>query len=246
MSPFIWLGSKRAKKAGVGYKASLLDYAAKMGLPVPNGGILLHEFYLYALENGLVERDGSQLTHSSPSSIAETLSHSFRFPQLDKPVAVRAAFSPIPEVAAAPPLSFPGRFSVRSADFASFSNSLCEIWRAGEAHPHPLRRDLLIMEMIPGQMMGTAFSPANGQEDVIAAASPQTDAPPHTFTLPQLSRWKLPTAQEPFARRLQMLLRGVRRTFGPRNGVIDWSGDWEIKWIDDGRVCWLVRIRAVG
>jgi hypothetical protein len=34
--------------------------------------------------------------------------------------------------------------------------------------------------------------------------------------------------------RLQQLLRGVRRTFG--------QGNWQIDWLDDGRICWLIQI----
>ena len=52
-------------------------------------------------------------------------------------------------------------------------------------------------------------------------------------TLPRLTGWQTPDPDlPPFARRVQMLLRGARRTFGP--------GMWQIEWIDDGQICYLV------
>jgi hypothetical protein len=53
--------------------------------------------------------------------------------------------------------------------------------------------------------------------------------------LPLLGWGKRPLASlPPFARRLQQLLRGVRRALG--------DGNWEITWLDDGRDCWLVQV----
>ena len=53
--------------------------------------------------------------------------------------------------------------------------------------------------------------------------------------LSRLVRWQhSDDSSSPYARRLRMLLRGLRRTFG--------DVGWEIEWLDDGRICWLWKI----
>ncbi len=249
MSPFIWLGSKRAKKAGVGHKGSLLDYAARMGLPVPNGGIILHEFYLYALENGLIHQQNGQLLPSEPGALAHTLLHDFRFPRLNKTVAVRSAFAAEDSGSQSLAGYFDTRLHIDSGDEGALSQSLCEVWHSAARFPGAFRRDVLIMEMVAAQVAGVAFSEAAHADDLINFTSGTADklvsghVEGQTLILPQLQAGEWPTAKEPFARRLQLLLRGVRRTFGPGNGATEWRGDWDIEWADDGQVCWLVQVR---
>jgi pyruvate,water dikinase len=249
MSPFIWLGSKRAKKAGVGHKGALLDYAAKMGLPVPNGGIILHEFYLYALENGLVRTENHQLTAPDPSALAQTLFDTFRLPRLDKPVALRSAFAAEDTNTSSLAGYFTSKLHIDSRDPVSFGDSLREVWSSADKQPGSFRRDVLMMEMVAAQVAGVAFTEAAYADDLINFSQGTADKlvsgliEGETRFLPQLQRGEWPTAHEPFARRLQLLLRGVRRTFGPGNSATDWHGDWDIEWADDGQVCWLVQVR---
>ncbi|MBK9050020.1 MAG: hypothetical protein IPL78_03585 [Chloroflexi bacterium] len=249
MSPFIWLGSKRAKKAGVGHKGAHLDYAAKMGLPVPNGGIILHEFYLYALENNLIHAENGQLIAPDPGILAHTLFDTFHLPRLDKPVAIRSAFAAEDGATSSLAGYFTSKLHVDSHDAALFGDSLREVWASGDKHPGSFRRDVLMMEMVPAQVAGVAFSEAAYADDLINFTHGTADklvsgmVEGETCFLPQLQNGEWPTATEPFARRLQLLLRGVRRTFGPGNSATDWRGDWDIEWADDGQVCWLVQVR---
>ncbi|MCZ7668469.1 MAG: hypothetical protein M5U34_15385 [Chloroflexi bacterium] len=41
----------------------------------------------------------------------------------------------------------------------------------------------------------------------------------------------------PYAQRLQKLLRGIRRTFG--------QGSWQVDWLDDGEICWVVKVEKL-
>lgn len=248
-SPFIWLGSKRAKKAGVGNKGTLLDYAAKMGLPVPNGGILLHEFYLFALENNLIRTTNGLLFAPDPSLLAKALFDDFRFPRLDAPLAIRSAFSAEDTSSQSMAGQFETKLGVLASDVAKFASSLCEVWSSAERHDAELRRDVLIMTMVAAQQSGVAFSEAAYADDLINLTSGTADQlvagliTGKTMLLPQLHHGEWPTAAEPFAQRLQLLLRGIRRTFGPGNSATSWRGDWDIEWADDGKICWLVQMR---
>lgn len=217
-TPFVWLGSGRAKKWGVAAKGRLLDKAAKAGLPVPSGAILLDELFQLLLNEGVVMMENGRITAPDPVWLHETLYQSVRFPHLDKPVAVRSARA----AAAAPQLG------VDFTDPAQLSHSLCEIWSLLDGR----RRDALVMEMVGGDSTGLAQTVTHSQNetDAVHIAS----HPP--LALPHLRRWQRPAPdQPPHLQRLQQLLRGVRRTFGP--------GEWHIDWLDDGRICWLIQVR---
>lgn len=219
VTPFIWLGAKRTRKHPVSDKGKLLDIAASRGLPVPNGGILLHELYQLLLTEGVIVLHEQRVTVADPTWLHETLHTGARFPRLGKPVAVRAAFAPGSE-------HVPARLDVDFDNPQALSNSLCAIWSA--AAP-AARRDVLVMEMVTRQVAGTAVTDPTQPHDAIHSE--------HTFTIPQLTGWQRPTASLPsYAQRLQQLLRGVRRTFGP-------TAPWRIEWVDDGAICWLVQIQ---
>lgn len=212
---FVWLGAKRARKNGVAEKGWRLDMAASAGLPVPNGGIILDNFYRLALLEEIVVVEDGRLHTPDPQALHQLLYTAVRFPQLDKPCAVRALFT-----AAAPTC-----LNVNVADAAALAATLCRLWTAA----HDAHCDVLVQEMVDAALQGTAVSPQSTAVDIITAGDT-------TFHLPQLSRWQRPEPDAPAHRqRLQKLLRGLRRTFG--------KGDWQITWADDGRVCWLLQIK---
>jgi pyruvate,water dikinase len=217
-TPFVWLGSGRAKKWNVGDKARLLDQAAKAGLPVPAGGILLDEFFQLVLAEGVVVAEDGRFSAPDPDWLAETLFDGIHFPRLDKPTAVYAVSS-----SASPCLD------IDLNDPAQLADALCSLW----SQPAPTdRRDLLIMEMVTVSERGSARNEPTEAQDII-----QVDAAPPSspLYLPHLRGWQRPNPSlPPYAQRLQRLLRGVRRTFG--------LAKWEITWADDGRICWLLQI----
>jgi pyruvate,water dikinase len=120
----------------------------------------------------------------------------------------------------------------RDIDFANPSaaaRALEAVW-SGEAGLN--RRDALVIETVAATTTGVATTGSATDADWLAPAGMVP------FTLPHLRHRLTPDAdQPPYARRLQQLVRGVRRTFGP--------GAWRVEWADDGRICWLVQVLTV-
>lgn len=219
---FIWLGAGRARRHHVGPPAARLDQAANAGLPVPAGAVLLDGFFRVALANGLAQANGgvvipdAELWHN-------TLHYSAHLPRFRRPVDVYA-------VAAASDLGLPGALG-RAVDFNdphAAARALERVWSVTLPAAEPPRRDALIVETVAATMAGTATTIVGQPADRITL-DPSPNSP---FDLPQLSgRHRPDSNQPPYARRLQQLLRGARRTFGP--------GAWQIAWADDGHICWL-------
>lgn len=230
-TPFIWLGSKRAKKRGVASIGSQLDYAARSGLPVANGAILLHEFYQLLLDEELIHWQNGRFHVDDPLEIHDALYQAVRFPKINKPVTVRPAFN-------APQIHPVGLKPVQFTEASQLSHILCEIWQAAGAPTTDIRRDILIQEKQQCQIYGTALSKQTQEVDQIFYNS-INDVHTHLATdfekslpIERLSRWQSPAKNLPqFAQRLQKLLRGIRRTFG--------DASWRIMWEDNGRICWL-------
>jgi rifampicin phosphotransferase len=241
--PFAWLGSKRAKKQGAGDKAGLLDMGHRLGLPVYTGVVLLHRVYDLLLEAGVIvaENDpfdqfsASRIHCPDPDWLLQTLRDGVRLPPLAEPMIVRAAFTdgegqpfdPVPPV--------------RDVDFSqpqAVAAALCTLWTAVADQPDTFRRDLIIQEQIPIQHEGIAFSDSAYQDDQYSVVSDQLSMNGDLLPLPQLRSGERADESQPgFVRRLQMLLRGVRRTFG--------RGVWRVEWADDGEICWLLQVNLV-
>lgn len=220
---FVWLGAKRAQKKGVAEKGWRLDMAARAGLPVPNGGILLDDFYWLAMQEGAVEITDGRHHSPSPQALFDLLYTAVRFPRLDRPCAVRSLAN-ISGTETKPILH------VNVTDPFSLKAALCQLWSVippGEESRH----DVLVQEMVAIAVEGTAVTLAKGGEDAITSGD-------QVIELPQLGGWRRPDTTLPdHLVRLQQLLRGVRRTFG--------AGDWQVQWVDDGRVCWLLQVQTI-
>lgn len=218
---FVWLGAKRAAKRGVGAKGALLDQATRAKLPVPAGGILLHEFYEALLENEILVWQNGRCHIPHPPDLYASLYSAARFPQLDKPIAVRAAFT-------APRSTASAQLDVNPQDAVVLTTALCQVWSLIPADA-PQRRDVLLMEMVTAQHSGWA------QTAVSASDTAQVETQDFASLLPHLGKWQRPDAAlPPYAQRLQQLLRGLRRTFGAQA--------WRVVWADDGRICWLLQL----
>jgi len=220
---FVWLGSGRARKRGVENQAfQLLDRAAQAGLPVPAGAILLDDFFHFAVEKKLAQPNGDRIIISDAELWHNTLRYSIRLPRFGRPVGVHAAQDPSISRAPAPAVNFDDPLSAAAAVAAMWST-----WPTAE----DARRDILLIEAVAPEVEGTAATRAGAGADMVSlhAVSGSADS----LDLPRLEGWRRPDATlPPYARRLQQLLRGARRTFGP--------GDWRVDWADDGRVCWLL------
>ncbi|MBK8900169.1 MAG: hypothetical protein IPM53_03210 [Anaerolineaceae bacterium] len=214
---FAWLGSKRAAKRDVAEPGCLLDRAANANLPVPAGGIVLHNFYELAREEGVVQEKDGRITPLSPLALHDLLFNLARFPLLNDAMVIRPLH----------PTHFgPTSLPIRLDDAARLTHSLCEGWSGQDG-----RRDLLLITLPQRDVAGTAVTHPN-------AATDQIILPEGQLELPQLGRWQRPDdSLPPHAQRLQMLLRGQRRTFG--------DSGWEIEWMDDGRICWLWELKPI-
>lgn len=220
---FIWLGSGRARKRGVGGDGRYLDEATRAGLPVPAGAVLLDEFYRFCRASGLVTGAAGRPVIPDTELWHNTLFHSVRLPPFDRPVAVRLVPPANGEMA-----SISGRRGVALNDRDAAAAALLAVWAAAE-RAGATRADALILETIPAEQRGWATL---GEETDELQPAPE-GAPGHT--LPRLRGRAVPDADlPPFARRAQMLLRGVRRTFDPPPRRVAWA--------DDGAICWLLGV----
>jgi hypothetical protein len=196
----------------------LLDRAANARLPVPAGGILLHNFYELALDEGIVQEKDGVITAVSPHALHDLLYNLARFPRLEDEMVLR----PLHNNQFGPPQA-----SIQPGDLAALTNSLCESWQGQNG-----RHDVLLITHPQATVAGTAVSPPNADSDQIILAEGKMD-------LAQLGRWQRPDSSlPPHLQRLQMLLRGLRRTFGDLG--------WEVEWLDDSRICWLWELKPIG
>ena len=225
-SLFIWLGSGRARRRRIGDKGRLLDEAARAGLPVPAGAILTDELLRLFVEKGLLENYDGRLIAPDPELLHNTLFFSVRLPRFDKPVALRPAFTPSTT-------SVPARLDVDLNDTVAATMALANIWTEVARLPAGARADTLVMEMVAADYAGTALTGHNPTHDAVTLLR-STETITLAPELPHLRRGQPDAERPPFARRLQMLLRGVRRTFG--------RGLWQIEWIDDGHICYLIQL----
>lgn len=236
------LGSGNVERAGVGSKAALLDRAARKGLPVPRGYALLATAWQEALRLGLIARQDDRITARDPLALLRWLG----LPRFDGPIAVRSAFSAEDGSRSALAGYFVSRLWVDARAATAVAAALLEVWSSAERYEGPLRRDVLFMEMVPARVAGVAFSERDYEDDLVNYTPGTAEklvagaVPGETLLLPALRRWERHaehTPPLPWARRLQRLLRDVRRVFG--------TGDWDIEWADNGQRCWLVQVRPV-
>ena len=237
---YVWLGSRRAVRRNSGNKAALLDRAANAGLPVPAGVVLLDNAWQEAVAGGLVTVAAGQVVLNDAAGLHALLLES----GLQRSVAVRSAFSAEDSAARSLAGYFTTRLHVDPTDPDAFSAALADVWSSAERLvDDALRRDVLIMEMVDAAHAGVAFTQPGFQDDLVNFTSGTGDAlvsgavAGEALLLPQLQSGERAAAAAPFARRLQRLLRGVRRTFG--------AAAWDIEWADDGAVCWLLQVRPI-
>jgi rifampicin phosphotransferase len=237
------LGSGRAVAAGAGNKAALLDRAARRGLAVPRGYVLLDTAFRNALRRRLVARSAGRTVAVAD---ARMLLRELELPRFDGPIAVRSAFSAEDSAGSALAGFFRSQLRIDPRDPAAFVGALLDVWRSAERFDGDLRRDVLVMEMVAARRSGVAFSEPDYEDDLINHTSGTAErlvageVAGETLLLPRLRRWEHSAggaALPGWARRLQRLLRGVRRVFGDRG--------WDIEWADDGGRCWLVQLRPV-
>jgi rifampicin phosphotransferase len=253
--PFAWLGSKRAGKQGAGDKAGLLDMGRRLGLPVPEGVVLLHRLYELLLEAEVlvVDHENGRIHCPDPHWLKQVLHQDVRLPPLGGPLVVRAAFSAANNQATnGQPLDpIPPLLNVDFDQPQALADALCSLWTAVMDQSDTLRRDLIVQKPVSIRNEGVVFSDPAYQDDLVSVIGDQYSVIGNRYSvigeryLVNGEQWLLPQLRSgeraggdlpEFARRLQMLLRGVRRTFGREV--------WRVEWADDGEICWLLQVNS--
>ena len=86
------------------------------------------------------------------------------------------------------------------------------------------------MDMVDVAVEGTAVLNHNNEPDHTTILNQDTQ-----LEIPPLGRWGRTDDSLPeYGRRLQKLLRGVKRTFGNKISHVTWA--------DDGHICWLLQL----
>ena len=206
----VTLGSGQAVAIGVGSKAALLDRAARAGLDVPPGVVVL---------------DDADIPEGTAISTAVGATH----------LAVRSAFS----FEDGDQESHAGYYRTELRVEADEIGAAVERVRASAANRTDTgRRDVLVMAMVDAVHAGVAFSEPGTYDDLVNLTTGTAehlvagDEAGGRTVVPRLER-----AEPGMLRRLQHLLRGVRREFGDE--------PWDVEWADDGTRCWLVQIRPI-
>lgn len=228
-TPFIWLGAGRAGKRGVVRRGRYLDDVARARLPVPDGAILLDELFRIFLREGVIELIGEKVVVPDPIWLLEVLYRDVRLPRLRK----TADFSMIPVDDYEGPLP-PEAVALGSdlEDPDQVAHALSKVWSYPKANAD-FRRDVSLVTRVGEQTVGRAISFSHGEDVVYNFSSAADGGERETFSLPRLGGWQRPFSNiAPYARRLQLLLRGLRRTLNDEE-------DFDFYWADDGEVCWI-------
>ena len=207
------LGSNRLAKVGVGPKAALLDRATALDLPVPAGFVVLDGEPTPEAIDGMFWAEGAGAQR----------------------LAVRSAFSAEDQANT----SLAGWFdSLLDVEPADLPDAVDRVRASAERRSGSFRRDVLIMAMVPARVAGVAFSQPGTYDDLVNVAPGTADRlvggqiPGQRVELPRLG-----PAPPGWQRRLQELLRSIRREFD--------DAPWDVEWADDGTTCWLVQLRPI-
>ncbi len=244
---YIEIGLGEAAKLGVGNKGRNLDTAAKAGLPVPKGYILLDALWHLSVQDGIITVEDGAVICADPKAFYAAIN----LPQFPKKttVAVRSAFT----VEDNPTSSMAGHFaSVTNVDPTkpdALIGALCEVWSSSLEYDD-IRRDVLLMNMVEAEYAGVAFTETNYEDDYInyvegtAEALLSGETGGDVKELRKLRFYEKADNEEGTKRkyatwedRVQILLRRVRDKFG--------ESSWDVEWADDGKTCYLIQVRPI-
>ena len=241
---FVRLGSRYStfRKLSIGNKAALLNHAVKSDLPVPNGVLLPSGAWERMIDDGLISLRGRDVIIEAADEVVER----FALNGLRKDVAVRSAFSAEDRPDQALAGFFKTILHVDHTDRDAILRALVEVWQSGNLREGDFRRDMLVMEMVDAQVAGVAFTQRDFQDDLVNFTEGTGDklvsgeVAGGSLLMPKLQGYEQPTfVENGWQRRLQSLLRGVRRSFNLK------GTEWDIEWADDGKKCWLLQIRPI-
>jgi hypothetical protein len=226
----IHLGSRMRPfhKLGLSRRVVLLNEVVRAGLPVPNAIVITDGAWQRLVGDGVVTLDGEAVTVHGADELLERVALN----RPNRPMAVRAAFAWRHDPAAPLPQRFPACLDVPPDDRNELIEALVTVWHSGQAWADTLRRDLLVLEMVPATRRGIAHTRRQDHADTALAVDTG-----ECVTLERPGFFGRSRLEPGWQRRLQLLLRGVRRS-------LSLLGDsWEVDWADDGEICRIVSIR---
>lgn len=216
---FVRLGCRDSwlKSLKVSADFTLLNHAFKSGLPVPNGIILLQQGWQLLQQAGIVSVMGKDVVVHSADEFLECFGLHKR----------REAVALHPSCALE--LSGPPQFN--KEDDHLLIEGIVAIWQKS-AEARFSQCDIWLYQAVTPLQMGRAITKSQPFDQLLFD---DQESP-----LPALRGWQQPTATIAWQRRLQQLLRGVRRSFSLHGKT------WDIAWCDDGQICWLTGVRPIG
>jgi rifampicin phosphotransferase len=269
---YVSLGSGQAASLGIGNKGALLDRAARAGLPVPKGLILLDSAWQQALAAGLVTLQDKTVLLPDPAGLIKYLqldplnySSLQTLPRPSTPdpyprslLAVRSAFSAEDRADESLAGFFTSRLFVDPTDPAQLAGALADVWASALKQPGDFRRDVLIMAMVAAQHAGVAFTERDFEDDLVnftpgtAEVLVSGEVEGEQLLLPKLRHWE---RGGEFGLKTSNLLSSIlhppssfsfrlQRLLRHIRHIFG-SDDWDIEWADDGTQCWLVQIRPI-
>lgn len=160
-------------------------------------------------------------------------------------VVVRSAFAVEDGPSSSQAGAFDSVLDVDARDAAAVSAAIDRV--RGSAGARVVGRlDVLVQRQVEARSAGVAFTEFDHEDDLVEWVEGLSDRllsgreAGRSWELPKLrpeDLWGGPRSADPVQRRLQVLLRGVRRVFG--------HVDLDVEWADDGRRIHLVQVRPV-
>ena len=231
---FIPIGSGNIQSPKYGFKGKGLDFAAKNKISVPKGYLLLNE----VLKN---------FKHESSEII--TLIKKIQELPIQNSFSIRSSFSIEDQKENSLAGMFETVLSVNKNNSKQITDALKKVLNSSENKKGDFRKDVLLMEMVPSNYSGVAFTESEHEDDWVnwtrgfGSKLVSGEVPGESISIPKLKKWDtLKTKNKnlqnlEFYTRLQALLKNVRTVFGEK--------EWDIEWADDGIKCWLLQIRPI-
>ncbi len=224
-APYLIIGGPDSGVADTAPKSAMLHRATLAGVAIPFGIVIPDDAFDVWCTEGYplpAELRGSLLVIRSAFSVEDAA----RFTHA-------GAFGSV--------LRIPGD------DRAAIAAAAAQVRASGEgAVP---RRDLIVMALVTAKHAGVAFTEREHEDDLVNMVNGTAEellagsVSGQTLDIPRCRRGEATDVLLPsWAQRLQRVLQQIRELAA----VNRWgSGDWDVEWADDGKVCWVVQLRPV-
>ena len=219
------LGGNSSRAADTSPKAAMLHRAALAGVTIPSAVVVPDREY------GAWCAEGCPLPDDLRSSL----------------LAVRSAFSDEDNPRTSNAGVFTSMLRIPGSNPAAIAEAASLVRASGENIA--LRRDVIVMKLIEAKHAGVAFTEREHEDDLVNLVAGTSEdlltgkVAGQTLDIPRCRRGEdTDTLLPSWAQRLQRVLQLIREL----SNVNRWgSGDWDVEWADDGKVCWVVQLRPV-